>query len=134
MPHTLAMKAPIAKGLLCGRQDSTTSSPTKPHPKTDARDNCYSQPLAVGNRNEAGRLITYFYYSHGNSPRSSTTTPAFAPRTASANTPSTRPRSVAIHYSGNRDDRFSLGNNWFAVDGFHIRLAENAFLQRLQKS
>jgi hypothetical protein len=74
-------------------------------------------------------LIAYLYDSHGNSQYSSPTPPAFAPRTGIADTTRARTRAVAIHYFGNWDDRFALGSDWFAIDGFDARLAENAFLQ-----
>ena len=56
---------------------STPPAPTKQHAETDARENGSSQSLAVGNRDETGLLITYFYDSHGNSPYSSTPAPTF---------------------------------------------------------
>src|SRR5882762_1111217 len=49
--------------------------------------------------------------------------------TGIAHTASTRPSTVAINYFCNRDDRFPLGCDGFAVDGFHAGLAENTFFQ-----
>jgi hypothetical protein len=102
---------------------SAPPAPTEQHAKTDARENCSSQSLAVGNRNETGLLITYFYDSHGNSPYSSTPAPTFAACAGIAHTARTRPRSVAVHDFCHRNDRFAVGCDGFAVDGFHVRLA-----------
>jgi|SRR5579862_3650858 len=113
---------------------SAPSAPTEPHTETDAREHRSSQLLAVGDRNETSLLITDLYNTHGNSPHSSPASASFAPSAGIAHTTRARPSAVAIHYFCNRYDRFAVGQDGFAVDGFYSRLAENAFLQGLQKA
>src|SRR4051794_6618298 len=102
---------------------SMPSSPPKQHAQSDAREHCSGESLAVGNRNETGLLVTYFYDSHGNSPHSSTAAPTLAPSTGIAHPSSARTRPIPIHNFCHWDDRFAMGCDGFAVDGFHIGLA-----------
>src|SRR3984885_9047938 len=108
---------------------SAPSAPTQQHTKTNTREHCSSQSLAVSNRNETGLLITDLNNAHRNGPHSSTASSTFAACASVANAARARPGSVAIHYLRDRNDRFPLRRDRFAVDGFYVRLAENALLQ-----
>src|SRR5258708_4832642 len=108
-PNEMSCPRPQASRRPNTHAASAPPAPTQPHTETNTCQNCSSQLLAVGNRNETGLLVTDLYNAHRNSPHSSTPAPAFAACTGIAHASGARPRTVAIRYFCNWYDRFAVG-------------------------
>src|SRR5579864_2473964 len=110
------------------------SAPTPPYSKANSgQHSTYQFPL-VRNRNESGLLVAHLDDAHRHRSHAAASTSAFAVCVFFAHTSSACSGTITVHNFCNWNDRFFMCRDRFAIDGFHIRLSKNAFLQGLQKS
>src|ERR1700745_3348506 len=110
------------------------SAPTPPYSKADSGHHSTDQFPLVRNRNESGLLVANLDDAHRHRPHVAAPPSAFAACVFFAHPSRACSCTITVHNFCNWNDRFFMCRDRFAIDGFHIRLSKNAFLQVLQKS